>query len=317
MKQHDFAFAAGAVRVMENSLLGKAFFDTLLQCDSYEEVKRQLADGGLERFAETDDPEAALSGYLEESYEELASLLDEKSVLDFLIVKNDFHNLKTALKALVLQKDNSALFLSPSVFPAGEIPALLSQKEWEAFPAFLKNAAREGYEIVTTSLDGQYLDLFLDARALEAQLALAGKTKSPKAQAAAKKEIDFCNYKICRRLSVFRLQPALLEAAFAEGGTFSAAEWQKIARGGEEALSEAGEALSLPQEPLSQLEKYMENELLALWQSARFEVLTPDILFAYYKAREAEWKNLSILCMGKKAGLSAEQIGERMRNIDG
>ena len=61
----------------------------------------------------------------------------------------------------------------------------------------------------------------------------------------------------------------------------------------------------------------MENALTAIWQGARFEILTPDIVFAYYKAKEAEWKNLSILCMGKKAGLSAEEIGERMRELYG
>ena len=295
MKKNDFAFAGSAVRVLENSLLPASFFDSL-EGASRQEAARLLADQGIEAFASlpsSDEAERILSDRLAAQFEELASLLEDRSVLDFLIVENDFQNLKASLLNAVLKKDAGAYFIAPSLCDPAETDGLVKKKKWEEIPAVLRAAAEEGYGILTSSMDSAYLRFYLDARCAECRLALAGKTGSRAAQSAAAKLVDLQNRKAARTLLSFeRPRQSLVDAAFAEGGSVPAREW-KLA-----VAKKDGEALAafLPEEsdPVAAEEEFYASERRR-WEAASREILTPDALFAYYFARKNECEKIRAL----------------------
>ncbi len=290
MMKNDFAFASSAVRVMENTLLPESFFDAIAAAEDRGELRRILVDRGLDAFQRPlsqEEAEEILAERLQAQLEEVASLTEEKSVLDFLFVKNDFHNLKASLLCRVLKRDPAPLFLSPSVCDPKEVDRLVSEKNWEEVPALLRTAAKEGYELLTSGMDSSLLRFYLDARALEKTLEAAKKTGSAAAVELTREEIDAANAKVARAMARFASpRQVLLDAAFAEGGSVSAFEWKKAAAGkraDEIPLYGADDVRTPAEREAAERKKAREA-----WEKAGREILTPDTLFAYCRARERE-----------------------------
>lgn len=293
MMKKEFAFASSAVRVMENALLPDAFLDAVTAADSRAELARLLTDRGLDAFARPlsqNEAEEALEARLAARLEEAASLFEDRSVMDFLFVKNDFHNLKAILLCQVLKKDPEPFFLAPSLADPREIRRLAAEKNWEAMPAFLRGAAREGYETLTAGMDSAQLRMFLDARASEAALAASRRSGSPVAETLTRRELDEDNHKVARTLAAFEEpRETLLAAAFAAGGRVSPEEWKKAVLAkdltGPEARLGIDPALSS-----TEREREFSRAIRAEWDRAKNGILTPDAVFAYCLAcrREAE-----------------------------
>ncbi|MBP5289715.1 MAG: V-type ATPase subunit [Clostridia bacterium] len=195
----SFAFAAGGVRALENSLLTRAFFFTLADADEGER-RRLLADRGFTGFEKSADPDEALSGRMEAVYEELLTYLPDGSILDFCLLPNDYHNLKVALKGLIRGGERKSLYRRPALYDPALLREPLSAKDWDALPPFLREDAREGYEILTQTGNGQQLDLELDRRCLLAVLE-AGKKAGDLARAYTEKFVLYTDLRVALRLS--------------------------------------------------------------------------------------------------------------------
>jgi len=295
MKKNDFAFAGSAVRVLENSLLPPSFFEALEE-SGRAEAARLLSDQGMEAFSgqpSQDEAEEILAERLQRQYEELSSLLDEKKALDFLIVENDFHNLKAALLSVVLKKDAEAYFLTPSVLDPAEIGEAVKEKKWDALPPFLSEAAKEGYEILTSGMDSARLRWYLDARAAETVIAFAKKTGSGTALELAKKEADLKNYKAAGTLASFEnARQAWIDCAFAEGGNTPAQAWKEaVAKKDREAIDSFFPGEGGAKEREEAFADFCREE----WKKASQTILTPDAVFAYFAARKSEKTRIGYL----------------------
>ena len=310
----SFAFATGAVRVMENGLVPRAFFYSLAEADG-EERRRALVDRGFTGFETSSDPDLALKGRMQAVYEELLPYLPDPAVLDFCLLPNDYHNLKVALKGLIRGGERADLYRLPAKCDPATLWEPLSAKDWDALPAFLREDAREGYEILTQTGNGQQLDLELDRRSLVACLKAA-----EKAGDLAKTYMEtfalYADLRCALRLSRQKPGEALIRAALApapgldlpalaEATAMGESAVLELVRSKLDALPDAADAAAL--------ELYMENDLLALLEKARTVAAGPEVPVAYYLAREAECKNVRILMTAANAGKGAAEIRERMR----
>ena len=75
------------------------------------------------------------------------------------------------------------------------------------------------------------------------------------------------------------------------------------------------EAAALLKESTAQYEKWCDDVLMELAETARVQAFGSDPLAAYYIAKEAEIKNLRILSVCKEFGADKETITERMRKL--
>lgn len=312
----SFAFAAGAVRAMETSLLTYAQILALADAEP-EDRRRTLIDRGFAGFAETDDPEAALAGRMQAVYDELLPYLPDKGVLDFCVLPNDYHNLKAALKSLLRGGERRDLYRAPALCDPGLLYGALSGKDWDALPAILRDDAREGYEILTQTGNGQQLDLELDRRCLAAVLAAAEKGGAL-AREYARRWVLYADLRVALRLSRQEPGNALVAAALAPVPGLELPALAEATQAGEEAVKdfirERFDAWSEEADKgYAALEKAMEDDLTRLLQQAKSLACGADVPVAYYLAREGELKNVRILTAGAKAGRNGAALRERMR----
>ncbi len=312
----SFAFASGAVRALENGLLNRSFFNTLSQAEPGE-MRKMLIDRGFTGFEKTADPDEALRDRMETVYAELLPYLADESVLDAGLLPHDFHNLKVALKGLIRGGKRQDLFLLPAKCDPDEMWEAVSGKAWDDLPPFLREAAREGYEILTQTGSGQMLDLELDRRCLTAVLEAAGRVGGL-ARRWAERFVIYADLKTALRLSRQDPGEALIRCALAPVPGLDTAALAEAIPAGEGAtcalIREKFDELPDPESAsAAALEKAMEDRLTELLTEARSVPCGPEVPLAYYLARETERKNVCILVSAALAGRRGTSMTERLR----
>ena len=172
MKDTEFAYAVARVRANENKLLSSSGIDSLINSADYREALRLLSDMGYEKI-ETLDEERVLSDVLARAFELIYSSAPDKSCLDFLVVKNDFHNIKAILKCMIANISADEFIVSPSIVEAKLIKTALETKDYSILPGFLAETVQNAYDLITTTMDGQKLEIYLDKKSLETSIFLA------------------------------------------------------------------------------------------------------------------------------------------------
>ena len=117
MRQTAYLSADGRVFCHENGLITSAVFNSLISA-SREELARRLSEYGYDASLPTEE-------MLKKASDELWALMDEimpsKHELDSLIIRNDFHNLKAAVKNIIVPDDISGAMLYPTVYDPKEV----------------------------------------------------------------------------------------------------------------------------------------------------------------------------------------------------
>jgi V/A-type H+-transporting ATPase subunit C len=80
-------------------------------------------------------------------------------------------------------------------------------------------------------------------------------------------------------------------------------------------LTSYGDAAKLLAESPAKFEKWCDDVIMELAETARMQAFGADPLAAYYIAAEAELKNLRIITVCKESGTDRETITERMRKL--
>lgn len=317
MKDTDYAFAAANIRTAEKDLLSRSFIEQLINSENYDDVRRALIDKGFSEFESTDDADKALSDYMEKTWDYLSEIAPDISELEFMIVKNDFHNLKAITKGIISAVDGRKFCIKPCITDIEMMYDCITSKNFDALPQMISETAKSGYELLTSTMDGQLFDMFIDSASLEATVHLArGNAFSKKIADAA---CAYANIKIAMRLAKTSANDVVYSYAFSECEDLDTDELAKAARRGYEQVItylENSEYSYLAQlKSQAAIERECDDRIMKILSEAKLVGFGIEPLIAYYYARAAEWANLRIILSAKRAGFSNDAIKERMRDI--
>ena len=320
MKDTEFAYAVARVRANENKLISSSGIESLINCADYSEAVRLLSEMGYEKLDVLDE-EAVLSDVLRRAFELIYTSAPDKSCLDFLVVKNDFHNIKALLKCMVSGKDASSFMLSPSVVDTGLIKEALEQKDFTELPEFLSQTVKDAYELITTTMDGQKLEIFLDKKSLEASVFLAGLSGDEFSAALADYICMISDIKIALRCLKSKKDKGFIMSALADCKLLDKNSLCDAAMSGEDALGLYVKSLGLEAvadsiaRGYASFEKTCDDLIMEKIRHAKYMCLGIAPLVAYYFATDAEVKTVRIVLSCKKNGIDSESIRERVRSL--
>lgn len=321
MSGENYAYAVASVRVKELGLLSPSQMEQLLAAGDYAGAVRHLRDWGWADALDGDDCAGALRGKLVDAWALLQEVAPQPGIFRFLVLKNDYHNLKAAIKATLDGISPDRYYIAPSVYDPGEIGAAVARREFDALPDGMADTAREAYDVLARTGDGQLCDIIVDAATLAAirragresgydfldrlseLMCVSANLKTAARAAKTGKNEDFLSRALCE---CDTLDKSGLTAAAARGTE------QLYAFIAASAYAPAVEALSVS---VSAFEKWCDDLITAQLDTARYQFFGPEPLAAYYLAREAEVKSVRILLSGKRNGLAPDAIRERMRNL--
>lgn len=163
MKDTEFAYASARIRSDENSLLSLSFLTGLAQEQDCSAAVSALISHGYHSLEETSNRDKAFELCMSELWEEINSCLRGKACLDFLILKNDFHNLKVSIKSIIVDTVPDKLFIKPCVFDPDEIYESVKTRNFDLLDPIISEAAERGYKTITETMDGQLFDICIDS----------------------------------------------------------------------------------------------------------------------------------------------------------
>ncbi|MBQ6420778.1 MAG: V-type ATPase subunit [Clostridia bacterium] len=316
MKDTEYTFAVARIRVNETRLMDRQQLNAAIGAADYADCTRRLREYGYD-FSLGDA--GALRGRTDAMWELLQSVLPDPHGLDSLLVKNDFHNLKVLLKALVSESDPDGLYLTPSIYDPEALRPLVYERKNDALPLPLQHADRSAYSILTKTRFAQLGDSVIDRAALEWQIKLAEKADHPVLSELAEADAALTDIKILYRCVLTGKAPSFMRRAVCACKAFDKEAAIEAADAGMDPLlsflhyTPYADAVSALTESASAFEKYCDDRRLSILAAGKSEAFGILPLAAYYYAVQTEVMNVRILLAAKKNGLPEEKIRERMR----
>lgn len=321
MKDTDYAYAVARVRANETSLLTAADIEQLIAAENLQTALRFLEDKGWGSCENYENISFALKQQVQNTWKLLCEISPDISELDFLIVKNDFHNIKAALKELISNIKDSESFIVPSIISPEQIKDAVFNNRFFEFPDFARDGAEKTYEVLTRTSDGQLADIMLDALALNTITEKAKATKNKFIIDLAELICVTANIKTALRAARTGKDEQFLDAALCKTQTLDKSALADAAKKGPEELinylsntaySEAAEHIKLS---TTSFEKWCDDILMLHVANARFVSFGVEPLIAYYIAKDAEIKTVRIILSCKHNKLPPEAIKERVRKL--
>ena len=321
MNETKYSYAVARVRSNELSLLNDTDISQLLSARSYEDALRQLTDKGWGDSSKTQSVSEMFASEIIKTWSFLEEIAPDINELNVLIVKNDYHNLKAALKCRFKNYDPKPFFILPSVYDPDEIAEMIAKKDFDLLPDMMQEAAESAYDILARTEDGQQADIIIDRQALEEIRQKALDSKNELLKKYAEIITVTSNIKIAVRSIKTGKGRKFLELAVAPMETINRHEFITAAMTGEDKLFELisscgyGEGAEYFKESPSSFEKWCDDLMMKEIIYARHKPFGMEPLAAFYLAREAEIKTVRIILSGKLNGLSTETITERVREL--
>lgn len=318
MRETDYAYAVARIHANESKLLTRHDADALLACETAEDCLRTLSDRGYNTELPTEE---MLSAELAKAWALVREVAPEPDVFSVLLCKNDYHNLKAAIKGVVTDSDCSRLFVSRGAVDPAVMQAAAEARDFSALPEEMRAPAGEAMTALLETQDGQLADIILDQAALKALLAAGKASGSPFLAGYAELIVATTDIKIALRAARTGKNAAFLRRALAPCDSFSAAELAEAAAQGTQAVvdflagtdfSGAAEALS---RSLSAFEKWCDDRVIESLAGAKTKPFGVEPLAAYLLGKENEVKTVRIILSGKHNSLPDEVIRSRIRQL--
>lgn len=333
----EFAFAVARVRALETKLLDRQRYERMLDAASVEDVYKTLAETEyaevLSGASDVHQFEDALTRELTRVYTYLGGFVKDRAVLDCLLIRHDFHNLKVLVKEALLDEPSApgALYDAGTVAVTNlkdAVALVFSGENARIDSAYAKciNAARAAYE---ASSDPQAIDNVIDAAMYELGCEMAQQSQSDMLIQLWQAWADLANAKSFVRAAAFSREPEFLKKVFVPGGVVSPKALSDVYEpelGALEPLISIFQKTRYAQVVQDGFKDFAQKRSYALYEKLAdnyiAKVLEPskrvsmgfEPILAYLLAKENEMRNIRIIFTGKINRLPADAIRERLRD---
>ena len=304
MKDVEYVYAVSYIKTLENKMLSHSDLETLIASDGIETAKRFLKERGWK--GETS--EELLKNELSSAWTKAYEVCPKEAPIDLLLYENDFHNLKTVLKATVQNEKWDDMVLSPFITPPEVIEKAIKTKNYDEIPEHLKNTVIDAYELLTSTMDGQLAEIFIDKAEHIAVLEGAKKTKNNFLIGWAELLIELTDFKTAWRCALADKSRDFVKDALINPKEELIAPVPAVIEAVKKSYPEA------ETESISAFEKWCDNQKLAYAKKAKAGSFGFAPIVAFLIGKSFEVKAARIILACKENGWGEEIIRERLRD---
>ena len=320
-RELEYTYAVARVRANEQTLLSAADIEQLITAGDYKVTMQKLSDAGWGEIKDIYNYASYLENYFAKTWDFLVEIMSDIHELDLLLVKNDMQNLKAALKQIVSQHDAKDLYVQSTVYDTESILKAVEDRRWNDLPDFMQEPAKEAYEVLTETSNGQLADAIIDKATLERIKFLGVESGSPVLAELAERMCATANIKTALRCANTGKSKDFVTRSLCNCDTISKDKLIETSLEGVDSVlkyleeSSYKEAGAKFKESTSAFEKWCDDILMECVKEARYTAFGIDPIIAYYVARDAEIKTVRIILSAKINNLPADVIRERVRAL--
>ncbi len=342
VKKEDFAYSVGVVRVLETMLLNDNEVERMLLAKDSADAFRILneLDYADNKTGISDPAEFhhVLTEGLKDIKDQLSGIVPDKGVMNIIWYNFDFHNIKTMVKAKILElpyEDIEPNLIQLGAIPLSALKAFIYDGENVSFKMesqrneeYLKSKLRKVFELYERVKDPQAIDLFLDQKMIKIIHRIARMSGDEYLLNYVKTLIDLNNIRLFFRMKSQQKEVELFEMAvlwkghidpskfidafkkhslseFAE--LMKSTAYSKIIAEGYKSYEETGS--------FAELEKQTENHLTNYYKLAKLTPFGPGPIIAYFLAKKNNTMIIRMIMVNKLNGVEPEEIKSRLRKI--
>ena len=322
MSKTKYTYAVARIRALEVSLLTNAVIEQLLACKSAEQALQLLVEKGWgDLTAGTLDADEVLNKEEEKVWQTIREVAPDMHVFDVLSLPKLYHNLKAAIKEVCTEVENKNIFYDDCEIPGEEMFALVQNKEFDKLPGNMLATAREAFDTLLHTRDGQLCDLIIDHATLEAMLEAGKKSGEKIIEEYAQTAVAIADIKIAVRSQKTGKNAEFMKKAMVNCSEINVDQLTQAALAGAEEIAqylegtsyrEGADALRISP---SAFERWCDNKMTDSMRSQKYESFSVGPLLAYLLARQNEIKTVRIILTGKQNEFPDEAIRERIREM--
>jgi len=327
-KSDAYIFATAYIKSKEKYMLTQEKAERMLDAKNPDDALKVLYEmnygEGLEDIPAAEF-EKLLASEIKKSYEMILSLTPEKEYFMHFLYPNDYHNVKTLLKAEFSGASTDELFMEGTI-PIAELTELVHSRNYYGMREEMAKGIQEVVDTFGLTQDPQVIDLILDKACYKEVNSEVSKLKNDYVKGYVALKTDAINLKSFIRAKEMNKSWDFFSKIFIEGGKIP----ERVFVGNyDEAPEQFADRLlvynfqGLLQESaailketgrFTALEKLCDNLLMDYVKESKYVAFGVEPLVGFLAAKESETKIIRIIMAGKLAGLSAELIRERVRD---
>ena len=327
MAQKSYAYACARVSALSKRLLDDTALKRMAEGSMGDALRILIDDryGSLPDAGEGDG-ERMIERELIAMREEVRSISPEPAVTDLFLLQSDVMNLKTLIKARLLdQKDIS--WQAGGLYDRETLEKAVAEQDYSFLPEDMAAELDALEKRLAVSVEPQLISIALDRAYLRHALKATAKNKgfSPYFKAKA----DFDNVLTFLRVramgggrgqlkDVLLVEGGIPMKAFYDGYDFSVEGFGKIVESSvcRRALANALDKM-YGTGNIGEVEKARDNYLMSLIAAHRHDVASLYPVVGYIVAKEREAQNVRLILTVKRNGLSESVIAERLVKLYG
>ena len=318
--QQDFTYAVARIRFRETKLLSDTDLNALLMSSDADAVMRLLRDKG---WGDNTDcrPEELLALEENKLWEFINETVDDISVLNFLLIPNDYHNLKVILKCITRDLEPDSMLIEDSVEDAQAIYKAIKSRDYGDLPEYLQEVAQDAMTTLLQTSDGQLCDIIVDKACMEHVYRLGKESKSDIIRLYCELFVAAADIKIAIRCANTKKKLDFIRRALAECDTLDVERLAQAAcEGKDEVIAYLGtteyrSAVEAIETSMSAFEKWCDDYMTNAMKPQKWEPFGIGPVVAYIIARQNEIKAVRMILSAKVNNLSENTIKERLRDM--
>ena len=319
-----YAYSTAKVRVLELSMIPRGTFVDMANAGSFAAAVELLAgtEYTIDAKAASDEIEQMLMTRRTESRQLFADLILDKGVITFLRAREDFANMKLAIRRVVTGKPLGLDYSNEGNVPAEEFEEIFEQENYERLPGYLQDAVEGAVLGYYENKDIPRIDHEIDRVQAAWRIQQALELKDTFCLSLMRLRIDLDNIRTMLRLKMAEREDQtkfFLPGGFVDiekciqglgvgfeaiGALFFATPYHE--------LLEASIPYLRNQKSFLKLEKECEDYVKGFLKTTRSIAAGPQPVVAYFLMKEAEIRTVRMVLTGKKNGLDAKLILDRL-----
>lgn len=314
----EYIFEVSKLRALEGRLLSTRRLHEMTELGNEKQMLELLESEGYDMFPDFREILAARRRSL---LSQLFETVENCPELDVLLTKNDIQNIKTAVKCIVASKSAEGLFVYPTRIDTEGLLNSIRDGKFDDIDEKYSEAAKQGYELICSTGDGQLFEAFADRTALTLMKEGAERCGSRMLKDYVTLFIMLCDAKTAFRCAKYgKSAEFALSAICGTDGLSKELLSQAAARGTDEVISllensDLKEGAGLLLTDPTAFEKWGSDRLMDIAKGAKLEAFGPDPIIAYFLACEAEVRAVATAVMCKRIGESEQRTTERLGEL--
>lgn len=305
-------------------MIPRGTFVDMANAASFADAAELLAgtDYSLEANADSQQIENMLVARRTEVRELFADLMQDEGIMTFLRAREDFANMRLAIRRIVTGKPLGLDYSNEGNVPAEEFEEIFEQEKYEQLPDYLQDAVESAVLGYYESKDIRRIDYEIDRCEAKWRLEQAESIGSTFAMSIVRLRIDLNNIRTMLRLKMAEREDET--SFFISGGFVGVDKFKQGLEIGLEALGqlfyatpyfellEAATAYLRGEQSFLKLEKECEDHVKGFLKTTRSIASGPQPVIAYFLMKEAEIRTVRMMLVGKKNGLDARLLLDRL-----